>query len=260
MALVKTETDGAARIIRYGNPPRHYMTAEGCAQLIEAVDQAAGEAAVRAIILTGTADVFVRHYDVAEIVAAGEAVAGGAVGPEAFEASPFALLQEACFDAPKPVIAAINGTCMGGGFELALACDIRVAARDMEQIGLPETRVGIFPGGGGTQRLPRIIGEAAALNFILRGQVVDADGALALGLVHELAEDALARALEIAGDFESKGAEGIAAAKALVRAAFSRPLADGLKAERHRFHDVLKTEGAMSAMRDFLAGDGDITA
>ena len=260
MAHVSEETHSATRIIRYANPPRHYMTGEGSAALAAAINTAASDAAIRAIVLTGTDDVFVRHYDVEEIVQAGEAVAGGAIGPDAFHSGPFVALQDACFTAPKPVIAAINGTCMGGGFEIALACDLRVASPIVQQIGLPETRIGIFPGGGGTQRLPRVIGEAAALNFILRGSVVDAGKAMLIGLVHELAEDPVARAVEIAAEFETKGPEGIAAAKALVRSAMDHPLADGLAEERSTFHDVLKDGAAMDTMRDFLKGDGDITA
>ena len=94
----------------------------------------------------------------------------------------------------KPVIAAINGLCMGGGFELSLACDLRIAGREVEAIGLPETRIGIFPGGGGTQRLPRVIGEAKALDVILRGLTFTGEGALELGLVHEVSDVPLARA------------------------------------------------------------------
>ena len=259
MASVTTETRGSTRIIRYGNPPRHYMTAEGSAKLAEAINAAAADDAIRAIILTGTDDVFVRHYDVSEIVQAGEGVAAGALTAENFEAGPFVALQDACFEAPKPVIAAINGTCMGGGFEISLACDLRVAADTVDQIGLPETRIAIFPGGGGTQRLPRVIGEAAALDFILRGKVVGAAEALAMGLVHETAPDALARALEIAAEFEAKGAGGVAMAKRLIRSALGRPLDEGLLAERHGFFQVLKTDAAMDAMRSFLETGEDIT-
>ncbi len=259
MAQVSSETRGSTGLIRYGNPPRHYMTGEGAGQLAAAINTAASDPAIRAIVLTGTGDVFVRHFDVGEIIRAGEAVAAGAITADAFETGPFVDLQEACFHAPKPVIAAINGTCMGGGFEIALACDLRVAADSVTQIGLPETRISIFPGGGGTQRLPRLIGEAAALDFILRGRVVDAAGALAMGLVHETAPDALARALEIAGEFEAKGANSVALAKRLVRSALGQPLQQGLIAERRGFHAAVQSEAAMNAMRDFLVTGEDIT-
>ncbi|MEL6285763.1 MAG: enoyl-CoA hydratase/isomerase family protein [Pseudomonadota bacterium] len=260
MASVTTETRGRTRLIRYGNPPRHYMTAEGSIKLAEAIGDAAGDDGIRAIVLTGTDDVFVRHFDVSEIVQAGKGVAAGALQKQNFETGPFVALQDACFNAPKPVICAINGTCMGGGFEIALASDLRIADSTVTQIGLPETRLSIFPGGGGTQRLPRVIGEAAALDFILRGRVVDAAQALSMGLVHETAPDALARALEVAAEFEARGAAGVAMAKSLVRNALSRPIEDGLMAERHGFFDVLKTEDAMAAMRTFLETGEDITA
>ena len=151
--------------------------------------------------------------------------------------------------AEKPVVAAINGLCMGGGFEMTLACDIRICAPDVPSIGLPETRVGIFPGGGGTQRLPRVIGEAKALEMILRGLTVDAQQALAIGLVHEIAADPLARALEMATEWEGRGAEGIAFAKRLTRAALDRPLAEGLADERRSFQAVMATPGARAGLR-----------
>ena len=260
MVRITERDEDRSRIIQYDNPPRGYMTGEGATALADAVRRAASDDSVGVIILTGTGEVFVRHYDVAEIVAAGEALEAGAITTENFQAGPFVDLLDAVTDAPKPVIAAINGTCMGGGFELALACDIRVASESVAEIGLPETRIGIFPGGGGTQRLPRLIGEAAALDFILRGTVVDAEDAWALGLVHEFGGDALADALEIAAEMAARGAEGLAAAKRLVRGAADRPLAEGLAMERAGFADVLRSQSAMTAMRDFLDGDGDITA
>ncbi|MFN3521687.1 MAG: enoyl-CoA hydratase/isomerase family protein [Phenylobacterium sp.] len=151
--------------------------------------------------------------------------------------------------APKPVVAAINGLCMGGGFELSLYCDLRIASPDVAAIGLPETRIGIFPGGGGTQRLPRIIGEARALEMILRGLTVDGARAHDLGLVHELASDPLGRALEIADEFAARPAEGIAYAKRLTRAALDRPLSEGLADERRSFLEVMRTSSAREALR-----------
>ena len=153
------------------------------------------------------------------------------------------------YEAPKPVIAAINGLCMGGGFELSLACDLRIASPAAAAIGLPETRVGIFPGGGGTQRLPRVVGEAKALEIILRGLTFTGAEAHAIGMVHELADDPLARALEIAAEFEAKGAEGVAYAKRLTRAALDRPVWDGLADERRSFGAVMRTASAREGLR-----------
>jgi hypothetical protein len=159
---------------------------------------------------------------------ASDATAPGAAATPAPSAPPapgFLELIDLLAAAEKPVVAAINGLCMGGGFEMSLACDLRIAGTAVTAIGLPETRVGIFPGGGGTQRLPRVVGEAKALEMILRGLVVNAAEALRIGLVHELAADPLARALEIAGEWDSRGADGIAYAKRLIR--FGPPLGAG---------------------------------
>ena len=120
-------------------------------------------------------------------------------------------------------------------------------------IGLPETRVGIVPGGGGTQRLPRVIGEARALEMILRGRVVAAADALAIGLVHEVADDCVARALEIAAEFEARPPEGLAYAKRLIRSALDRPLSEGLSDERRSFVEVVRLPSAVSAMKASLA-------
>jgi len=259
MADVNTETHGATRLIRYANPPRHYMTAEGAGLMLAAVQAAIADPAIRVVVLTGTDDVFVRHYDVSEIVAVGEAVRAGRLKPEDFERGGFADMIRAVFNSPKPVIAAINGVCMGGGFELALACDLRIAQGRVPLIGLPETRIGIFPGGGGTQRLPRMIGEARALEFILRGRTVDATGAFALGLVNAVAADAVADALALAAELAARAPEGLAHAKRLVRGALSWDLEAGTIEEQHGFHEVLKSDRAMAAMKDFLATGEDIT-
>jgi enoyl-CoA hydratase/carnithine racemase len=231
MAQVATETHGATRLIRYANPPRHYMTAEGAGLMLAAVQAAVADPAIRVLVLTGTDGVFVRHSDVAESVAVGEAVRAGHLKPEDFERGGFADMIGAVFNSPKPVIAAINGVCMGGGFELALACDLRIAQNRVPLIGLPETRVGIFPGGGGTQRLPRM----------------------------SVAADAVAEALALAAELSARGAEGLAQAKRLVRGALTWGLEDGTREEQHGFHAVLKADSAMAAMKDFLATGEDIT-
>src|SRR6185503_4599045 len=94
----------------------------------------------------------------------------------------------------------MNGDTMGGGFELSLSCDIRIGQKGDHRFGLPEVKLGILPGGSGTQRLSRLIGAGRAIEFILRARVVRPEDALALGLVHEVADDALARARTVAGE------------------------------------------------------------
>ncbi|WP_456781795.1 enoyl-CoA hydratase/isomerase family protein [Bradyrhizobium sp. USDA 3315] len=196
--------------------------------------------------------IFIRHYDVGELSDAADAIESGAPRPP----SPpgprppgFHALTDLIAAVEKPVVAAINGLCMGGGFELSLACDLRIAGNTVPSIGLPETRIGIFPGGGGTQRLPRIIGEARALETILRGLTVTGPRAHEIGIVHEVVDDPLARALEIGAELSSRGAEGLAFAKRLTRAALDRSLAEGLADERKSFAAVMRTASAREGLQ-----------
>ena len=258
MTLVRSDRHGGTAVLTYANPPSGTMTAAGGAELHRAVKAAAADPVVRCIVITGgLPDIFVRHYDVGELTQYGDALANAPETPRPAAPAPefgFLGLTDLLPTLDQPVIAAINGLCMGGGFELALACDLRIAGRGVTAIGLPETTVGIFPGGGGTQRLPRVIGEAKALEMILRGRVVAAEEAHRIGLVHELADDPLGRALVIAAEFEGWGAEGLAHAKRLTRAALDRPLSEGLADERRSFGVVVQTPSAMQAMRTSLAG------
>jgi enoyl-CoA hydratase/carnithine racemase len=253
VGFVTVERRGGAAVITYANPPFGTMTAAGSREMYVAVKAAANDPAVRSIILTGgVPGIFVRHYDVGELSEASDRTAGGGPAfpaPREPAAPGFLEMTDLLAAAEKPVVAAINGLCMGGGFEMTLACDIRIAAPDVSAIGLPETRIGIFPGGGGTQRLPRVIGEARALEMILRGLTVDAKQALEIGLVHEIAADPLARALEMAAEWDGRGAEGIAFAKRLTRAALDRPLGEGLADERRGFQAVMATPGARAGLK-----------
>jgi enoyl-CoA hydratase/carnithine racemase len=236
VGFVTVERRGGAAVITYANPPFGTMTAAGSREMYVAVKAAANDPAVRSIILTGgVPGIFVRHYDVGELSEASDRTAGGGPAfpaPREPAAPGFLEMTDLLAAAEKPVVAAINGLCM-----------------DVSAIGLPETRIGIFPGGGGTQRLPRVIGEARALEMILRGLTVDAKQALEIGLVHEIAADPLARALEMAAEWDGRGAEGIAFAKRLTRAALDRPLGEGLADERRGFQAVMATPGARAGLK-----------
>lgn len=252
MGLVRVERRGGAAVMTYANPPVGTMTAAGAQEMLDLFRPLAADPAVRSVIVTGgLPGIFIRHYDVGELSVMSDGLAAAPQPPPTGgrPAQGFLALVDEIAEAPKPVVAAIDGLCMGGGFELTLACDLRVASPDVEAIGLPETRVGIFPGGGGTQRLPRVVGEARALEIILRGLTFGGEEAHRIGLVHELAADPLARALEIAAEWDARGAEGIAYAKRLTRAALDRPVADGLADERASFLAVMQTASAREALR-----------
>jgi enoyl-CoA hydratase/carnithine racemase len=254
MGLVKVERRAGVAVMTYANAPLGTMTAAGAQEMLDLFRPLAADPAVRSVIITGgLPGIFIRHYDVGELSTASDATESAPPPPPPEPGQRprqgFLALVDEIFEAPKPVVAAINGLCMGGGFELSLACDLRIASPAVEAIGLPETRVGIFPGGGGTQRLPRVVGEAKALEIILRGLTFGGEEAHRIGLVHELAADPLARALEIAAEWDGRGAEGIAYAKRLTRAALDRPVADGLADERRSFGEVMRTASAREGLR-----------
>ena len=156
----------------------------------------------------------------------------------------------------KPVIAAINGTAMGGGCELALACDFRYIARG-GILGLPEVRVGILPGAGGTQRMTRLLGTAKALELMLLGQVVSAGDAERIGLVHKAVEpdQLLPQALALANELASRPPLSIALIKHCVLKGSELPLEDALKLEQEAFMQTMRSDDASRLMREYQAGD-----
>jgi len=247
--------DGIA-IVTLGSATRIYFDQEMSDALLDALTKLAENDAVRVIVVTGGAPgYFVRHYSVAALVRLGEQVqASGRAWPEdaPYNAGSFDKAMALCESMAKPVIAAISGSAMGGGFEFTLACDIRIAERGDFQIGLPEINVGILPGGGGTQRLPRTIGTAGALMHILMGVTLSPDEAAKKGLVHEAVDgNALDRALEIARRIATHTPQSVAFIKRLVRSAVATPLADGLALERNLFMKLCSSEPALERMRAY---------
>jgi len=154
---------------------------------------------------------------------------------------------------PKPVIAAINGLCLGGGLELALACDIRVCA-DHAKLGLPEVNLGIIPGAGGTQRLPRAVGPGWANYLLLTGDAISASKALEIGLVQEVVplEGLLEKAREIASAINRKAPLAVRAAKRVAREGLSLPLEQGLDLENEAFSQLCETRDKNEGIRAFL--------
>jgi len=162
-------------------------------------------------------------------------------------------IYETVADFPKPVIAAIHGFCIGGGSELALACDVRVADRTA-RISQAEIRIGLIPGGGGTQRLARLVGRGWASIISLTGDFVDAEEAHRIGLVDVLVEEGehLARAIELAGRMARWSPVSLRLAKDAIRAAFEMPLADGLLYEQERFLDAFASEDGREGVLAFV--------
>lgn len=157
-----------------------------------------------------------------------------------------------CETMPKPVIAAISGTAIAGAFEFTLACDLRVAEDGDYLLGLPEVNLGLLPGAGGTQRLPRTIGTSAALMHILMGVALSPREAERKGLVHLTIDGkALDQAMEIAHRLVSFPAESLAYVKRLVRGAMDTPLAQGLALERNLFLKLCVSDAGLARMRSY---------
>jgi enoyl-CoA hydratase len=152
---------------------------------------------------------------------------------------------------PIPTIAAINGFALGGGLELALACDLRVASKGAK-LGLPEVGLGLIPGFGGTQRLPRLIGEGRALELILTARHVASDEALQMGLVNRVADDAMQESLTLAHSIIKNGPVAIGLAKEAVRRGLSGTLTDGLEIEADLFGMVSTTSDMKEGVAAFL--------
>lgn len=257
--VLATRVEDGIAIATIGSAERIHFDPEIAEHLYDALKVWARDEAVRVIVLTGGGPgYFLRHYSVAAIIAAGEGLRDSGVQLSENRDPAFFAFDHAinlCESMPKPVIAAISGTCMGGAFELALGCDIRIAEDGPYQIGLPEVNLGILPGAGGTQRLPRLIGPGAALMHILLGDSLSPRLAEAKGFVHEtVGGKALDRAMEIARRLAALDAPALCHIKKLVRGAEGRPLADGLKLERNLFSMLASSEAALKRMRDYEAG------
>ena len=243
-------------VASYTNAPMNYFVADGAAEL-GALIPTWRDPAVRVVILTGgPQDQYLTHYSVEELAAlAGDRDGMRALGTDVNDGY-HALVQDLS-DLEKPVIAAMSGDTMGGGLELSLGCDIRIAQRGDFSIGFPELSLGIIPGGGGTQRLPRIIGAGPALDFILRGRIVSPEQALALGIVSEIADDARVRALEVARGLSRQSEVALAAAKRSVLRGASLPLSEGLRVEADAFLATMLTDEGLAAMNDYAATPHD---
>jgi enoyl-CoA hydratase len=216
----------------------------------------AGDSSVRVVVVTGGArGCFIRHFSMAALLRIAESLrASGRKWPEnaTYNGGFFDKAMALCESMSKPVIAAISGTCLAGGFEFALSCDLRIAEDGDYLIGLPEANLGLLPGAGGTQRLPRTIGMPAALMHILMGVPLTPRQAERKGLVHEtVSGKALDRAMEIARHLSSHTSESLAYIKRLVRNATETPLEKGLALERNLFLKLCITETALARMRSY---------
>jgi enoyl-CoA hydratase len=211
-----------------------------------AFDIAATDPEVRALIITGSGRAFIAGADINELAN---------IGADVFQGRDASLagqdLMNTLASLPVPVIAALNGFTLGGGLELALAADLRVASHEA-QLGLPEVGLGLIPGYGGTQRLPRLIGMSRALDLILTGRRVPADEALSLGLVNRVSDNALATARELAQQMIANGPIAVGVAKEAVVRGLGTTLSQGLEIDADLFAFVTTTEDMTEGTSAFL--------
>ena len=261
MTAVSHSLEGGIFTVTFANPLEGLFTGAMAEELLTLLPAMAADG-VRAVILQGgVPGVFIRHYSVAELAALSDALR--AKGRSFDETTPvdhhtMNRISEGLEALPKPVVAALNGTAMGGGWELAMACDLRIAQAGDHAYGLPEARLGILPGAGGTQRLARLVGEARALEMTLRGRTVGPEEALALGMVHEIATDAAARAMEIARELAARPARALAHIKRLVRAALPPVDPETLQLESRLFLDLAISDEGNALMRRMVDEGMDI--
>ncbi len=252
--LVRLEVDGGIGTIRLDRPPMNALNAEIQQGLIAACREAGERDDVSAVIVYGGEKVFAAGADIKEM----ETMSYTDMVDHS------ALLQDftrALARLPKPTVAAVTGYALGGGCEVALACDWRVAADDA-RLGQPEILLGIIPGAGGTQRLARLVGPAKAKDIVLSGRFVGAEEALAIGLVDRVvpAAEVYDAAREMVGRYVGGPSYALRAAKEAIDRGLEVDLESGLEIERMLFSALFATKDRATGMRSFVEkGPGKAT-
>jgi enoyl-CoA hydratase len=213
-------------------------------RLAAEVARHAADPAIRCLIITGSDTVFAAGADISEMAKA---------GPMEAMARNVQQYWRVLMECPKPLIAAVEGYALGGGLEMALCADIIVAGEDAK-LGLPEVKIGILPGGGGTQKLTRLVGRQRAMLLLLTGRMFGAAEALAMGVASEVAPagGALARALEIAREVAAMPPVSVKQIKEIVNAGLNAPLETALMLERKAFELQFATQDQKEGMQAFM--------
>lgn len=245
---VKVAVEDRLAIVTVDHRPVNALDRQTLQELGQVIDAVNADGAVKVVVITGGGSLaFVAGADIKEVSQLASVEA----------AKEMAALGQAVFlkiqRLAKPVIAAINGVCLGGGLELAMSCHLRVAG-DRARFGQPEISLGIIPGWGGTQRLPRLIGRAKAIEWILTGDVVMAQEALRLGLVNAVVpqDQVLKVAKDLARKIASKGAVAVREALRAIEDGLDGTLEAGLAREAQAFGTIATTEDSREGVRAFL--------
>jgi enoyl-CoA hydratase/carnithine racemase len=252
--FVTVQRDGGIATIRLDRPPMNALNAQVQDEIAAAAAEVDADSAVRAVVLYGGEKVFAAGADIKEMAEA--TFAQMAVDSRRLQAAFTTVARIG-----KPVVAAVTGYALGGGLELALCADFRVAGEGA-RAGQPEILLGIIPGAGGTQRLPRLIGPARAKDIVFTGRFVGAAEALSIGLVDKVVPDAevYGAAHDLAARFAGGPAVALRAAKQAIDAGLEVELDTGLEIERLNFAALFATEDQRAGMRSFIEnGPGKAT-
>jgi len=244
--FVTLEVDGGIGTIRLDRPPMNALNVAVQEELRAAAHEATTNADVRAVVIYGGPKVFAAGADIKEMAAMSYT---DMVDRSAALSSAFTAVAKI----PKPVVAAVTGYALGGGCELSLCADYRVAA-DTARLGQPEILLGVIPGAGGTQRLARLVGPSKAKDLCFTGRFVGAEEALRIGLVDQVvpAEEVYDAARAWAGQFVTGAAYALRAAKEAIDAGLSVDLETGLQIERQQFAALFATEDRSIGMQSFI--------
>lgn len=244
--LIRVTRQGATMIVTIDSKPVNALHPDVSDEILAAVDAAARDQSVRSVVLTGTG----KHF-----VAGGDITYFQTLTPRTAELYALRIqqMQTALQTMGAPVIAAVNGTALGGGCELMMACDIRLA-EEQAVIGQPEVGLGIIPGAGGTQMLPRLIPQGIAKRLLFTGERISAREALRIGLVDEVVETGgvLVAALRLAEKINANAPRAVAAAKRAVTLGLQMSLADGLRLEASLFGALFETADVKEGVAAFL--------
>jgi len=243
---LRVTRDGAVATVTFDRPPVNAVDLEAIEGFEAVASMLGADDSVRAVVITGTDRAFCAGADVSMM---------RDLSPENHRKVRRWIDVQAGIEAmPKPVIAALRGYALGGGAELTLACDLRVTSSD-SVIGFPEIELGLFPGAGGTQRLPRVVGPARALRLMMLGERLNGDEAAAIGLVDVVVpsrDEVLPAALELATKLAERATRTIGLLKRVVREGFGLPIEEGLSIEEDAVFELIGTEDAREGLQAFL--------
>lgn len=267
MAMVEMEKKEGVAVLTLNNPPMNVLCSQLLKELNEAVEDIKGDKDVKAVVMTGAGRAFVAGADIKEMMD---------MTPDA--ALEFASLGQGVFnkleELPMPVIAAVNGFALGGGTEIALACDVRIAS-EAAKFGQPEVNLGVIPGFGGTQRLSRLVGPGKAKELIYTGDIINAKTAQSIGLAQQIVpgfkvdesgervknekgkpiqdnEPVFNAAMEMANKIAAKGPVAVSKAKQAIHQGLSMPLGEGLRLEANKFSELFATHDQKEGMGAFV--------